>query len=326
MRCLAKNKKKERCGNKGKISRMFFCKDHSLLKSNWYFIKNQSYQIPITILSSVVIFIFLAIITWEIEEWWSKSSYREEIVNTAIPSKKIEECNPYYSSIGCRMKLTTQKGPYGSMSRTIMRTINGEQITVSKNLLNINYEGGLQDYMINVIDSIPHYLSLPPYHEDSPYKISVKNGEVLFKCLNFKDYKSGTQLGWFNETRFKVDHVSEQGCAYKICKDTFGIEIINKDHEVAFSVSYSENKNLIFRGAYELDSIYYVFDGSFKHEFKTVTEAEKLVDRFPPVFDWTTEDGYGNCKRIIYPKEPDNIWKGDPYIKEKFEEFFNRKG
>ena len=77
MKCIAKNTKKERCKNKGELKRLFFCKHHSILSSEWYFFKSKKYQTPIVLIGTLISFFLIAIVTWEIEEAWSKSLFRK---------------------------------------------------------------------------------------------------------------------------------------------------------------------------------------------------------------------------------------------------------
>lgn len=112
MKCLAKNTKGNRCKRNGNWKRFYFCKSHGIFKSDWFFLENQNYRIPISVFCSIVIFVLTAIVTWEIEEWWSKSDIRKNISTTteiveAIDTKFSGESNfnilllPFGSSQTC---------------------------------------------------------------------------------------------------------------------------------------------------------------------------------------------------------------------------------
>lgn len=87
MICLAKNSKGQRCKNKSSLKKFGFCKDHSILKSDWYFLGKQWLKLPISFVIIGSFFVLSTIVAWEIEEGWSirrKKIFKEHAENEIL--------------------------------------------------------------------------------------------------------------------------------------------------------------------------------------------------------------------------------------------------
>lgn len=105
MKCIAKNKKGERCGNTGIHARIFlYCNDHHPLKAVPFFIKNKLVGLIIVILIIFISIIFKGIISYESTEFYKNikqgSSTNKEISFRSDSSLKILIL-PFTSSFYC---------------------------------------------------------------------------------------------------------------------------------------------------------------------------------------------------------------------------------
>jgi len=269
-----------------------FCKDHkdqdnsSIFLIIRRFVKN-NYKYLFALLVSTSIGLC---------NYYKPSSKLRQTSTNAISTN---ECNRF--SEGCVLNLSPSKN---------------KNCTGFSDLSMISISAGKYGESVRVKHG--QYVSFPvlprPYQNvKSPFSFTIKDSLVLIRG-KIEDYVSSARLGAFNENEFVI--LKKDGvCAFSYNKDVgeknYGIEIINNDLEVCFSLDII-NHSWLFKGYFkDKDNNIYIFNDSVFEVTKDIAKAKKIIRNINYVFEHeSVVDSLG--KRINYP--PKNQHRHDMVI------------
>lgn len=195
--------------------------------------------------------------------------------NQEVP---LDQCNRFQDE-GCTLDLSTETNPH--------------TVTYTQDLLDKGYKpltmisidaGGIMSMMQlqnGQFQNFPGIRDNPDMV--SPFKAGLAENKLLLKGI-LEDYDSSEPLGWFDENEFEIMKTQNGGCAYSFNKDQFGIEIVNINQEVCFSLDLNRG-NWQFKGYFKDDEQnIYIFNET-QHITKDPVEARKLIKQIKPIFD-----------------------------------------
>ena len=138
------------------------------------------------------------------------------------------------------------------------------------------------------LDSNYHSFPRPnlfDYNQKSPYKFRM-HGDKLELKGHLVDYKAPYKpLGSFDENEFIILHNFDGGCTYAFNKDNRGIEIVNTNQEVCFSLNIIDGI-YYFKGYFvDENRLTHIYGDGFKAFSNHPDSTSKYLKRIQPIFD-----------------------------------------
>lgn len=221
---------------------------------------------------------------------------RSCVVGEKLPYEKsilerFGTCTPFHKK-GCYLDM-----PYSGYTSTVKTSPNSGIIgTESKAIFFYNQKGA----ELNVVtfsrdtDSKEKYKYKSFPLNSSPFLMTIDDNKLYFKGSLYN--LENKHLGNFDGEKYNVKEF-EGNCAYTVCEDRSGIEIVTMDNEVIFSVS-TKDEYCDFMGYYKIDKEYYVYYKPNEYFItKDILEAKKYARLIKRKFDHSNYSGT-KCKRV----------------------------
>ncbi len=237
--------------------------------------------------------------------WNRYNPYKIENQKDKYTPSEINTCNRF-SNQGCTLDLSTITNPH-EVHFTKKLLAKGKRPYKTASI----EAGGIMTFYEGIENKWFNFPGIKNKENIlSPFQFTIEGTKLIIKG-NLEDYDSDTPLGWFDGNEFKIFNNSTGGCAYSVNKDELGIEIVNINQEVCFSLNLCGNWK--FQGYFkdQFDNIH-IFNDSH-HMTKDPKIAKREIRKISAIFDHRSlSDSLG--QRIIPLNDCQPLWKLDATV------------